>query len=125
MTQMVRIHRRKLHGAGTNGDGFTKEQLALLGVGWPPPAGWMEQLDGMMVDKEIWDEFVGMSNCNTKAIRFTELLGKVVNGLNKMNRRVLQDGEMAELAGYIRTIRHMRNREYTRMEQRAAEEKGK
>ncbi len=25
-------------------DGFTREQLGILGIGWPPPKGWRKQL---------------------------------------------------------------------------------
>lgn len=43
-----------LHSAGTGGCGFNRQQLQLLGVGWPPKKGWLIRLVGQEVDDRTW-----------------------------------------------------------------------
>jgi hypothetical protein len=44
-------------GRGTDGE-YTRAQLALLGVGWPPPRGWRSGVKGLRITAEKADEFV-------------------------------------------------------------------
>jgi hypothetical protein len=38
--------------------GWSKAQLALLGVPWPPPAGWKAEVIGRAISKPDADRFV-------------------------------------------------------------------
>jgi hypothetical protein len=38
--------------------GWSKAQLALLGVPWPPPAGWKGEVIGRAISKAAADRFV-------------------------------------------------------------------
>ena len=42
---------------GMFGGGYTKTQLASIGVGWPPPAGWLYALEGSQITDEQKVEF--------------------------------------------------------------------
>ncbi|MDM7991404.1 MULTISPECIES: hypothetical protein [unclassified Arthrobacter] len=37
--------REEIEAARTPAGGFTKQQLALWGIPWPPPRGWRRQLE--------------------------------------------------------------------------------
>lgn len=38
--------------------GWTREQLRLLGVSWPPPKGWKQGVLGVCIPKATAEEFV-------------------------------------------------------------------
>ena len=38
--------------------GWSRRQLAALGIGWPPPRGWLSDLEGEMIDRDVWEEFL-------------------------------------------------------------------
>lgn len=40
-----------------SGNGFTKDQLAVFGVSWPPKKGWLLGLIGKEVDDATFDRF--------------------------------------------------------------------
>jgi len=42
--------------------GWTKAQLAILGVPWPPEAGWKDRVRGRLIPKSEADRFVGLRN---------------------------------------------------------------
>ena len=37
--------------------GWTRAQLSLLGVDWPPQKGWKNQVIGMMIDDKSSEQF--------------------------------------------------------------------
>ena len=43
---------------GTRRNGFTRSQLAALGVPWPPPGGWKQRLVGRWVSRERFEAFM-------------------------------------------------------------------
>ena len=50
----MRITREFMFSCSTNGHGgWNKDQLALLGVNWPPEKGWLGRLIGTEVHDEI------------------------------------------------------------------------
>lgn len=38
--------------ASSKGSGFTRNQLAVVGIGWPPLKGWVENLVGSVITDE-------------------------------------------------------------------------
>ena len=42
----IKLTHDNLHALGTNGKGFNKNQLHILGISWPPKGGWLKQLIG-------------------------------------------------------------------------------
>ena len=43
--------------------GWTKDQLALLGVTWPPEAGWIQRVVGKEIYAEAASAFVDRDSC--------------------------------------------------------------
>jgi len=43
--------------------GWTKDQLALLGVTWPPEAGWIQRVVGKEIYAEAAAAFVDRDSC--------------------------------------------------------------
>lgn len=50
-----------LHAQATKGDGWTKAQLALLGIAWPPPGGWLKRSIGTEIDDATATAFAAAS----------------------------------------------------------------
>lgn len=42
--------------------GYNKQQLATIGVDWPPVKGWKMELIGTTVTKEQYEEFIRLAN---------------------------------------------------------------
>lgn len=42
--------------------GYNKQQLAAIGVDWPPVKGWKMELIGTTVTKEQYEEFILLAN---------------------------------------------------------------
>jgi hypothetical protein len=50
---------RELLNAGRGADGtYTRAQLEVLGVEWPPPRGWRSSVVGRRVPVEVAEEFL-------------------------------------------------------------------
>lgn len=60
------ITRRWLHQNATKGCGWTKVQLKVLGVQWPPRNGWMEKLIGEEISADVAIAFVRMQGVSLK-----------------------------------------------------------
>lgn len=54
----VTISPSMLASAKTEAGGYTRAQLEVLGVTWPPTKGWPSALIGKEVEQEIWDRFL-------------------------------------------------------------------
>ena len=48
-------------GLSING-GYNKNQLAYLGIDWPPVKGWKKQIIGNDIDKITYDKFINEIN---------------------------------------------------------------
>ncbi len=48
----------------TKTGGYTKEQLNIIGVSWPPPKGWKKKITNTMLPYDIIDAFVRHNNNN-------------------------------------------------------------
>jgi hypothetical protein len=66
-----------LHRVGTNGCGFNRDQLALLGIKWPPRNGWLKDLIGREIDEEKFSEIEALKGRrkrkNTPSVVMEEL----------------------------------------------------
>jgi hypothetical protein len=51
-----------IHAAGTRGCGFTRAQLAVVGIRWPPPKGWLRKLIGKEITSEQYEAFKDARN---------------------------------------------------------------
>lgn len=47
---------------------LTREQLGLLGIGWPPPKGWKEQVIGSEIPDQTAVNFEHLAHCRKSAI---------------------------------------------------------
>lgn len=43
--------------------GWSQAQLAILGIAWPPPKGWIQQVIGRTIPKWDADRFVALRGC--------------------------------------------------------------
>jgi len=50
----------------SNNGGFGSKQLKLLGVEWPPPNGWVNEVVGKEYDEEVVEKFVALKNKHFK-----------------------------------------------------------
>lgn len=46
-----------IEAARTPNGGFTKSQLAAIGIEWPPPSNWIEEMIGKMISKSQLERF--------------------------------------------------------------------
>lgn len=60
MAKMVKLTREFLERGRTAQGGFTRGQLRLLGVAWPPPPKWMEDLEGKKVSEQKAEQFLNL-----------------------------------------------------------------
>lgn len=58
-----------IHSAGKSGVGYNWVQLRLLGVGWPPPKGWLSRLIGVECPDETWELVLKLRGVRTKEER--------------------------------------------------------
>ena len=58
----MKLTREILHSAGTNGIGFNRQQLILLGVQWPPVKGWLTRLIGREISDETWQKVLAFKD---------------------------------------------------------------
>jgi ribosomal protein L33 len=50
----------------TNHGAPTRAQLAVLGVAWPPPSGWMRELVGMEISDTQAQHYIANQNVRAK-----------------------------------------------------------
>jgi hypothetical protein len=50
-----------IHAGSTEAGGFTKAQLAVLGIDWPPNKGWLKGLVGKEIPPADYDKFCSLS----------------------------------------------------------------
>ena len=62
----VVLTRVLLHSAASGNCGWNREQLAVLGVPWPPPKGWLSALVGCTVSVDVWNRFVALRGAKRK-----------------------------------------------------------
>ena len=62
------ITKEFIESGGTNGIGFTNEQLRVLGFSSPPGKGWKSELIGKEIPDEVAQKFVSMKGVKRKRI---------------------------------------------------------
>lgn len=55
-----------LHALASGGCGFTKQQLELLGVAWPPPAGWLKERVGTTIRESTYERISELKGIKSK-----------------------------------------------------------
>ena len=58
----IKLTHDNLHALGTNGKGFNKNQLHILGISWPPKGGWLKQLIGTEITNEQYQTILSLRN---------------------------------------------------------------
>jgi hypothetical protein len=56
--EVVRVTSELIEAGQSDRGGWTKAQLALLGVPWPPPSGWKAAVLGKAIPSSAADRFV-------------------------------------------------------------------
>jgi hypothetical protein len=55
--KMITLTFENIHACVTRGHGWTRAQLQLIGVGWPPRHGWLRGLIGKTIPMETYERF--------------------------------------------------------------------
>ena len=58
----IRLTHDNLHALGTNGVGFNKKQLHMLGISWPPKGGWLKKLIGTEITDIQYQTILSLRN---------------------------------------------------------------
>ena len=58
----VTLTRGLIELAATRNGGYTRDQLEVLGGGWPPPRGWKRALSGGVISRDLFDRFSIMAS---------------------------------------------------------------
>jgi len=64
--QCFEVTERWIHDHRTRAGGWTRRALAVLGVGWPPEARWIERSVGMLIEAQRRAVFEGQG-CRRQA----------------------------------------------------------
>lgn len=54
----VTITPAMLASAKTEAGGYTRAQLKVLGIDWPPPKGWAKALVGQDIEESLYQQFM-------------------------------------------------------------------
>lgn len=63
---LITITSELLASAKTPAGGYTRAQMDVFGVGWPPPKGWPRFLIGRVVERDVFDRFLQARNVSAK-----------------------------------------------------------
>jgi len=58
----IKLTDENLHALGTNGKGFNKKQLSVLGISWPPKGGWLKKLIGTEITNIQYQTILSLRN---------------------------------------------------------------
>ena len=73
----MKLTHAMIHSAGTAGCGFNAAQLRLLGVEWPPRAGWLRGLVGQEIPDGVWSAVLALKGARRYQRRQTLNKGKL------------------------------------------------
>lgn len=65
------LTRENIKAGGTSQCGFSRRQLALLGVHWPPMKGWLSRLVGTRIEDYQYRQFVSLRKIKPKQSTLT------------------------------------------------------
>jgi hypothetical protein len=63
---MIRLTNDLISAGFSDAGGVTRQQLALLGVEYPPKSGWKTRLIGTEISQESYDFFIKLRNSSKK-----------------------------------------------------------
>lgn len=56
------LTREAIHAAASQGGGWSRAQLSLLGVSWPPQRGWLSRLIGTAIPDGTYAQFLALKS---------------------------------------------------------------
>ena len=97
---MIRLTDRLIEGGKTRRGGFTRAQLAVLGVSWPPKGGWKQRLIGTSIDDATLERFYAAAG----------ILARSTKAMHAKKHRNATQGRTGSLSGmYASSQAHMRS----------------
>jgi len=75
--QSVKITENWIKAHGTQRGGWTRAQLALIGVAWPPEKGWLSGAKGRVISDEAARKFEVLGKCSPKLRAIDDDLGRL------------------------------------------------
>ena len=66
-------------GRSANG-GWSKSQLKILGIDWPPKQGWIEEVEGLQITLEKAAKFISLKDSHIKSAKKSNLPMVVSHG---------------------------------------------
>lgn len=79
-----------IESARNSNGSFTRSQLAAIGVGWPPPMGWIHKIVGKKITNSQFEQFKLVDNSYTEKESSESLLNARVNRTEAINRYDLE-----------------------------------
>ncbi|MDG1752587.1 MAG: hypothetical protein P8I03_13140 [Thalassotalea sp.] len=68
----IKLSKELIEMGRTGNGGYTKKQLKVLGVDWPPAKGWLKAMIGTEIEQEKYDKFVAFSTINRAKASLTD-----------------------------------------------------
>lgn len=60
---LVPVTQRLIENGKSGAGGWTRAQLEIIGVKWPPKHGWRRRVDGALIPRSEADRFVSLKGC--------------------------------------------------------------
>jgi hypothetical protein len=60
MKDAIALTTAMIHAGRSGSGGWTRKQVELLGVTWPPVTGWVDRLAGSVVDRDKYERFLAL-----------------------------------------------------------------
>lgn len=58
----MKLTRQMIESGRSDNGGYSKAQLSLLGIVWPPQHGWPKMLEGTEIDEQAYRAFMDLKN---------------------------------------------------------------
>lgn len=63
---MITLTEQLIKNAQTYNKGWTRKQLEVIGVSWPPRAGWIKTVCGIQISEKQYNDFCKYSDTTIK-----------------------------------------------------------
>lgn len=63
---MITLTAESIHAAATNNGGWTRAQLSVIGIKWPPRHGWISDVVGTRISMRRYKDFVEAKHIKAK-----------------------------------------------------------
>ncbi len=60
--ELIKLSNKLIEKGKSINGGYSKHQLELLGIDWPPKKGWKKQIIGKQIQKNILDKFIELKD---------------------------------------------------------------